>query len=278
MISAPVNKIIPFSLVDGPGSRTAVFLQGCNLMCSYCHNPETRTICNNCGICVSHCPSGALEMQEGTVLWNEDLCTGCDRCISLCHNSASPRVRRMSSGEVLALVEENIPFIRGITVSGGECTLYPDFLVELFSGARQFGLGTLIDSNGTVDFTLYPHLFENLCDGVMLDVKSWDGDLFFSLTRGSNSMIRRNLRYLADIQKLEEIRIVCIQELTDPERAVEEIGAAIGDKLHQQRLKLIQYRDHGVKDLINARGYSIPQLESLALRASDMGFGEVIIQ
>ena len=55
----PVNKIIPFSAVDGPGNRTAVFLQGCNFDCRYCHNPETRNLCRNCGSCVEKCPKGA---------------------------------------------------------------------------------------------------------------------------------------------------------------------------------------------------------------------------
>ena len=53
-----VNRIIPFSSVDGPGNRTAVFLQGCNIDCKYCHNPETRHMCEECGVCVEQCPVG----------------------------------------------------------------------------------------------------------------------------------------------------------------------------------------------------------------------------
>ncbi len=217
-------------------------------------------------------------MRDGELVWHDDRCTGCDCCINICHNSASPKVRRMDVGEVLSLVKNNTPFIRGITVSGGECSLYPEFLAELFTGARQLGLETLMDSNGTVDFTLYPHLIENLCDGVMLDVKSWDRDLFFTLTGGSNTVVRRNLRYLADIRRLTEIRIVCIRELTDPERIIMEISSLIPDRVQEQRLKLIQYRPHGVKDLRNARGYSMSQLEILAVQAAELGFGEVSIQ
>ena len=62
--AAPVNRVIPFSSVDGPGNRTAVFLQGCSLNCLYCHNPETRNLCRACGQCVSVCPGGALQVQN----------------------------------------------------------------------------------------------------------------------------------------------------------------------------------------------------------------------
>ena len=66
-LKAPVNKIIPFSSVDGFGNRTAVFLQGCNQNCLYCHNPETIHMCKNCGACVNTCPAGALMMEtEGS--------------------------------------------------------------------------------------------------------------------------------------------------------------------------------------------------------------------
>ena len=67
MITAPVNKIIPFSSVDGPGNRTAVFFQGCNWDCCYCHNPETRNMCTGCMACVQVCPVGALQNENGKV-------------------------------------------------------------------------------------------------------------------------------------------------------------------------------------------------------------------
>ena len=67
--AAPVNRILPLSTVDGPGCRAAVFLQGCNLACAYCHNPETQNLCTGCGACVPACPAGALSLESDRVRW-----------------------------------------------------------------------------------------------------------------------------------------------------------------------------------------------------------------
>ena len=131
--AAPVNRIIPFSTVDGPGSRTSIFVQGCNIACAYCHNPETQRMCVHCGDCVPGCPAGALSMVDGRVVWDEALCAWCDSCIRTCSHHASPRVLWMTPEDAMERVSRNIPFIRGVTVSGGECSLYPGFLTGLFT-------------------------------------------------------------------------------------------------------------------------------------------------
>ena len=119
--------------MDGLGNRTAIFLQGCNIRCAYCHNPETQ----------------AKHDAEAT---------------------------EMSVTQVLDEVRKGIPFIRGITVSGGECMLQAEWLAELFAAVKNLSdecghsLSCLIDSNGTIPFARYPQLMAH-CDGVMLDVK-----------------------------------------------------------------------------------------------------------
>ena len=172
-MKAVVNRIIPFSSVDGPGNRTAIFLQGCNINCKYCHNPETRKMCVQCGTCVKNCPAGALSMgTDGKVKFDPAKCVQCDTCIHVCPNDSSPRTCEMTPEEVYERVKKQIPFIRGISVSGGECMLQPEFLTELFRLAKKDGLGTLIDSNGMVPFENYPELME-VADGVMLDIKAF---------------------------------------------------------------------------------------------------------
>lgn len=90
---AVVNKIIHSSVVDGPGNRAAIFLQGCNFKCTYCHNPETIHLCMGCGKCIEQCPTGALHMENATVKWEETLCCECDACIHSCPYLSSPRTK-----------------------------------------------------------------------------------------------------------------------------------------------------------------------------------------
>lgn len=278
MSRAPVNKIIPLSLVDGPGNRTSIFLQGCNLACDYCHNPETQKLCNHCGECVCGCPSGALTIAGGRVQWDPEVCTQCDQCINVCPTSASPRVLNRTAEEVFEEVKKNIPFIRGITVSGGECTLYPNFIRELFDLARGHGLTCLIDSNGTTDFSRFPELMK-LTEGVMLDVKAWDQEVYRKITKGpTNSVVKKNLHFLAESNKLEEIRIVCLPGEVDADVAINGIAEAIGEKISSVKLKLIKFRRFGVRGrLQNTPSPDDSYMEDLLLQATSLGFEKAVI-
>lgn len=274
-MKAPVNKIIPLSVVDGPGNRTSVFLQGCNIRCAYCHNPETQNLCNGCGACVSQCPAGALTLTDTGTAWDAAKCCGCDTCIKVCPNYASPKVTLMSAAQVAAEVGKSIPFIRGITVSGGECMLYPDFLEELFGLVKPLGLTCLIDSNGTVDFQRCPALTA-LCDGVMLDVKAWDSSVFHALTAGDNTIVKSNLRFLSEQGKLEEVRVVCLEGEMDPEAVLEGIADTVGDRKGEFLLKLIRFRKFGVKGrLAETPSPDNETMERWRAKAEALGFSRI---
>ena len=192
MKKAPVNKIIPFSSVDGPSNRMAIFFQGCQFNCRFCHNPETINICNNCGDCIKTCPVNALYFENNKVVWDKDRCVNCDTCIKTCKNSSSPKITYMSVDELLEEIERVRPYIEGITLSGGECTIHKDFIIELFPKVKKMGLTTLLDSNGSLDFEKNKEILE-YCDGVMLDVKAVDKKFSNWLIRYPNEVILKNL-------------------------------------------------------------------------------------
>ena len=295
---AVINKIIPLSVVDGPGGRTSVFVQGCNIACAYCHNPETQQLCSGCGLCVSQCPAGALSIQENggetpkenehdRVIWDESLCVQCDTCIRVCPSHASPKVRRMSAEDVWKEIEKNMPFIQGITVSGGECTLYPEFLTELFRRAGKAGLTCFLDSNGCVDLSQYPRLMQ-VTDQVMLDVKAWDHDVFGRLTGGDVSIVKKNLKYLAEHGKLFEVRLVCLDSEHEgekrqeggPEVDMEAVIAGVSREaapyIKEFRLKLITFRQYGVTgSLKDAKSPSRERMEELKRLAVRYGFQDI---
>lgn len=244
-MKARINKIIPFSNVDGPGNRMAIFFQDCPFSCLYCHNPETINECINCGKCVSYCQSEALSIINSKVMWDEKRCVGCDTCIKSCPNMSSPKTKLYSIDDIVKMLKDVKPFIRGITVSGGECMNNASFILELFKEARKLNLSCLIDSNGYYDFEDYPDLLA-ICDGVMLDVKAFDNEFHKLVTKNDNHMVLKNLKFLLENNKLYEVRTVILPEYDEENcRTVEGVCRMIGSKT---RYKLIKYRPFGVRD------------------------------
>nr|MBQ6241989.1 YjjW family glycine radical enzyme activase [Lachnospiraceae bacterium] len=260
-----INKIIAFSNVDGPGNRTAVFFQGCNLHCLFCHNPETIHTCVGCGMCAEKCPKGALESAGAVVgrpdgagmgpdgaaaepvppvLWDPSRCVDCDTCIKTCPHLASPKVQYMTAEALRDKIRRTAPYINGVSFSGGECTQQRDFLVEVIPLIRELGLGVLLDSNGTYDFEQDPELLA-MSDGVMLDIKAADLDFCRLLTGAGPELPFHNLDFLQRAGKLEEVRTVLFPH--HPEQNEATVRAAASRLRPDIRYKLLRYRPFGVR-------------------------------
>lgn len=270
-----LNKIIPFSSVDGPGNRTAIFLQGCNFDCIYCHNPETINHCINCSMCVSVCPVEALKREDRLVKFNASICVECDACIKRCHRNSTPKYKVMTAHHIMQEIMNYHPFIQGITVSGGECTLQASFLIELFKLAKEANLTCFIDTNGSTDLSIQPELM-SLCDGVMLDVKVWDHVIHQRYIKADNALVLKNLDYLINCGKLYEVRTVIVPELFDNEETVREVAKRISG--YDIRYKLIKYRSLGVrKNNLNLITPSNEMMQDLEEIAHEAGCSQTII-
>lgn len=244
-ISAPVNRIIPFSNVDGPSNRMAIFFQGCQFNCRFCHNPETINMCSSCGDCIKTCPVNALSLVDGKVAWNKDVCVNCDTCIKTCSSNSSPKITYMTVEDILEKIEEVRPYIEGITLSGGECTIRKDLIMELFPKVKALGLTTLLDSNGSLDFRKNSQILE-YCDGVMLDVKAVDRQFSDWLIRYPNEVVLNNLDYLLKENKLYEVRTIIFPNRDkDNRETVTYVAQHIQDRCFY---KIIRYRQFGVRD------------------------------
>ena len=246
MMKAPVNKIIAFSNVDGPGNRTPIFFQGCPFNCLFCHNPETIHLCRSCGACVEKCPVGALDFDDqGQVRWDSGRCVGCDNCIRVCPHDASPKIRWMTVEDVMKEVRRSAPYISGITTSGGECTLQNEFLIQLFTQVRDLGKTCLIDSNGSFDFAADPRVLA-VSEGVMLDVKAVGEDWSRELISYPRELVLKNLDYLLSVGKLYEVRTIIFPGRDrENEETVRYVAEHIGDGCFY---KIIRYRPFGVRE------------------------------
>lgn len=245
---ALVSKIIPFSCVDGPGSRLALFLQGCNLRCKNCHNPWTMGRCNDCGECVPHCPHDALQIQHGRVYWREETCQQCDTCLHMCPQQATPMAQQWSTEHLLQQIIRAAPFIEGITVSGGEATTQLPFVCALFKQIRETPelshLTCLVDSNGELSTAGWEKL-RPLCDGVMVDLKAWGEKTHLTLTGRGNQRIKSSIRWLAAHRLLTELRLLVIPEHTDYLQEADALGEFIRE-LGDVPVRLNAFHAHGV--------------------------------
>lgn len=169
-------------------------------------------------------------------------------------------------------VRRNVPFVRGVTVSGGECTLHRDYLLELARLARAEGLDVLLDSNGSYDFSSDESLLAAI-DGVMLDVKAWDFAEHVQLTGASNEEVIKNLQFLAEHGKLTEVRTVVVPDCMDAGETVREVARTLRE-LHAEetRYKLIKFRPMGVRsEFRNLRTPTDAEMQELAAIAHSFG-------
>ncbi|WP_040330118.1 YjjW family glycine radical enzyme activase [Clostridium ihumii] len=274
---ALVNKIIPFSSVDGEGNRMAIFLQQCNYNCLYCHNPETINLCINCGKCVSECKYGALSIVNKKVSYDRSKCKNCDACIAACSINSTPKTTEMTVDEIIEEIKKVQMFISGITVSGGECTLQSDFLIELFKKVKELGLTTFIDTNGSTNLYKNEELLK-VTDKTMIDLKAFNADENKELTGLSNEIVIKNIEELTKLHKVYEIRTVVVPELLDNEYTVD-MGSKLIAKLDENIIyKIIKFRQLGVREeLLKAYTPKQEYMEELRKIAIENGVKNVVI-
>ncbi len=196
-----INNILPQSFVDGPGNRSVVFLQGCQFNCLYCHNPYTINYCNACGVCVESCPVGALSLGDDEVMWDAVKCVQCDTCIDICPNSSSPKVLNQTPQATWETLQSYVPFISGVTVTGGEPGCQPEYLAELLRLIKsQSDLTTCIETNGEVGPEVIETLLPNL-DYVMVDLKAFDPEIHLALTGQDNARTLETIKLVAEAGK-----------------------------------------------------------------------------
>lgn len=280
-LTGKINRIIKFSNVDGPGNRMAIFFQGCNFNCDYCHNPETINICKKCYKCISKCLTNALIKNKiGNIVWDETLCCECDECIKSCKFDSSPKIKEYTIEEILQKIDEIKKFIKGITVSGGESTLHYEFITELFIEVKKRwpNLTCFVDTNGGVNLRdeRYNEFVKNT-DAFMLDVKAWEKMEHLELTSKDVNEVIENLYFLRDINKLFEVRTVIVSRKLDNFLTVDNVSKIIGER--DIRYKIIKYRNFGVREDKKEKLWSPTEreLEELAELARKNGVKNTLI-
>lgn len=246
---AMVSKVLTISCVDGPGNRLVIFLQGCNFDCISCHNPQTINHCNDCGDCVSSCPTGALTLEKGKVKWHKSLCSECDKCIEVCPNHSTPKITTTSVRQMIELVDKHHAFLSGITLSGGEATLQLGFIIEFFkavkASAKLSHLSCFVDSNGSLSEQGWDKLLPYL-DGTMIDLKAWLDTTHLWLVGRGNQRVIESINKLASLDKLYEVRLLYIPNKTDLLTEIDALATYLNQLPAQVNIRINAFQHHGV--------------------------------
>jgi pyruvate formate lyase activating enzyme len=251
-VTGRVFNVQRYSLHDGPGIRTTVFLKGCPARCLWCHNPESQsfgpevirveTRCASCGTCETVCPHGAPPPGSG-------LCTACGECVDACPAGARELVGRESTvDEVMVDVLRDRIFFQdsggGVTFSGGEPLAQPEFLRALLTASRGHGLHTAVDTCG---FAPRENLLglAPLVDLFLFDVKLIDDARHRDLTGLPTGPILDNLRALVDAHPSVWIRVPIVPGHTDDEADVAAIAALVGELPRVHHVSLLPFHATG---------------------------------
>ncbi len=265
------------SLDDGPGIRTVVFFKGCPLSCSWCHNPESKKTtaelsfdeseCAGCDACIGMCEKKALSRKIiGFV--DRKKCSLCFRCTEVCPSGALSRMgREVPVEEIMATIFRDMPFYRnsggGVTLSGGEPTLFMDFASQILQQCKKKKIHTLIETCGHFEWGQFEKKILPWIDMVYYDIKIMDSALHKRYCGLSNEKILNNFENLAALSLKRKINLLArtplVPDITDtPEnlqaiaRYLSALGISSASLLPYNPMWKKKIMKFGINDEINA--------------------------
>lgn len=277
MLQGSIFDIQRFSIQDGPGIRTTVFLKGCPLACVWCHNPESRSgepetmtlehRCIRCGACLGRCPAQArvaagtgrledtaetdmAERSDRLPLVPDATCTACGRCVDACPTGARLMVGRpYTVDELIRELSRDWIFHEesggGVTFSGGEPLAQREFLVAALDAARTLGLHSAVDTSGLAPWGDLLAVAERT-DLFLYDLKLVDDQQHFRYTGVSNALILSNLEALARAHGNLWVRIPVIPGINDDDEAAHDMAAFLARLPGIREIQLSPYHATGV--------------------------------
>lgn len=258
-ITGIVFNIQRYSIDDGPGVRTTVFMKGCPLRCLWCSNPESQcgqpevtyryTSCKRCGTCVRVCPEKAVTLDDDGVHIDRSICTLCGECVKNCIPQALQiSGKKMTVDEVFNVVKKDADYYEasggGVTASGGEIIAQADFVAALFKKCREAGFHTNADTSGYGDPAGLEKILE-YSDLVYYDLKHLDPVKHKEYTGQSNELILKNLKLVVEKGVPLVIRVPLIPGYNDSEENLRALAQTVADVAKNAPVSIMPYHRYG---------------------------------
>ena len=273
-----VFNIQKYSIHDGRGIRTLVFMKGCPLRCRWCSNPESQTFseeimfiknkCIGCGKCVKVCPQKATDAKTFEI--DRNICTACGNCAEVCYANAKKKVGTgYSVGEIMEVIEKDRVFYRksqgGVTIGGGEPIAQPQFVLNLLKECKRLNIHTAIETCGYGEWKKVKEIFETV-DQILYDLKHMDEQEHLKLIGVSNRLILSNAEKIARMDKEILFRIPVIPGYNSNDENIIESGKFIKSlmKFNEQiQVELLPYHNLGADKYTSlGRTYQLDDLKS----------------
>lgn len=254
-VTGLVAEIQRFSVHDGPGIRSTVFLKGCPLSCQWCHNPElikpgtevflNRLLCFRCFDCLDVCTTMALTRYCDEIRLDKSKCTACGDCVNKCPSGALALTgRKMSTADVVKIIQRDREFYNvsggGVTISGGEPMMQPDFVAVLARELKADGITVALDTCGYASLTDYLSVLE-YTDIVLFDLKSMENNKHIEYTGKSNNLIKENYARLAGCNVRIFVRVPLIPGFNDDIQNIQELSDFISEYRKPEEIDLLSF-------------------------------------